>query len=272
MKLLALKSGFVALAISLACWGSRTEASTVFSEDFENPAFDGTVEVNTTNSAFDLEVSGGGSFTVVNDTVPQLHHPNPTTGNTFTGTKYLRYSDTSSVPLLRGDLSSDLNNLFTLSFDYYETTATSGTQTAVRVALGSDTLSGAVSTNRVFEIDLHTPTDANESGDGTAFVIGHTNNTPFSFDPNDLVHFDIVGDFSTHTADVYINSVFQGTGEFRDATATVATEFGLISHPSGSRVQTAFFDNITITNVPEPSTATILILAAMGTLGRVRRR
>lgn len=232
-------SFIVPAALAMLCVvTTNVQAVVVFSEDFEGVTLD--QQVDPANSAFDIAVTGGGSFTVVNDLIPVLHNSSGT--NEFTGSQYLRYSDSSGVPRLSGSLASPVTGAFTLSFDYYEPvdTTVSNTQTATRVGLSSGNIT--TTANRALEINIsadHGASTATLTAIGGAFPAT-------TIDVADLVHIDIVGSFATQTYDVLVNNILEiDDVPFRN-TLDSADEFGIFASGTSSRAQTAFIDNIVV--------------------------
>jgi hypothetical protein len=245
----------------------------VFSQDFEgSPDFDSpptALVLAGPNAGFSNSVANG-TFTVEN------------TQAGFTGTKYLKYDDGASTPLLRsGTFANPLTGDFTVSFDYYEPFSDTGAtvQTAFRMALTNGATTNGTTTNRAIEVNLAVGSAATT---GTLDTIGGVTQSA-SINADTLLHIDIIGTFGSGTSypagatylagtllattyDVYINGVLAAdNASFRSA-QTQATELAFFAtSANATRVQTALVDNIVVLNtVPEPSS---MVLGGIGVIG-----
>jgi hypothetical protein len=283
MKLVLLRQLFPCAAVligALLCIPTATvNAAVIFSEDFESITT-GT-SISTSNSIFTSAV-GGGSFLVVNDSVP----PIPAGGsNSFTGTKYLQYVDGTAASLLRAPAA--ISNMgFALSFDYYEPDRTTDTQTAVRVLLSNGETGTASSTNGVRAVEINLNVASGTAAAGTLDAVGGASPGTTAIDSNELVHIDLVGQLgpgtlnypagatyaagsaAQFTYNVYVNGVFAFNATFRNNHAQI-TEFALASISTASRLQTAYFDNIVLHSIPEPTT---IVLIGTGALALISMR
>ena len=283
--------GLLVVGLTSFCFTWNANAAIVLEEDFEGIDISGgPANLTNSNSIFTSNVSGG-TFQVINNNPPPL----PTGGtNNFTGTQYLRYVDEAASPVLRAPVA--LSGGFVLSFDYFEPNETSGTQTALRVLLSngvSGTSSGANGV-RAVELNLNV---GNSVATGTITSIGTAANStvnPFvSYNANQLVHIDVVGNLAPGVAaygggaspfpsgtvaqfqyDLYVNGVLaiEAAG-FRNPHASI-TEFALVSISTTASVQTAYIDNISIDNIlpiPEPGSFMLFCIGIAG-CGIHRRR
>jgi hypothetical protein len=258
-----------------------TQAAMVFSQDFEgSPDFDSpptTLVLAGPNAGFSNSVANG-TFTVEN------------TQAGFTGTKYLKYVDGASTPLLRsGTFANPLTGDFTVSFDYYEPFSDTGAtvQTAFRLALTNGATTNATTTNRAIEINVAVPSAATA---GTLDAISGAIQSA-AINADTLLHVDIIGTFGGATSypagatylggnlaattyDVYINgSLAIDNSAFRSV-QTQATELALFATSSNAtRVQTSLVDNIVVLNtIPEPGSMVLsgIALFCLAILG-IRR-
>jgi hypothetical protein len=257
------------------------EAAIVFSQDFEgSPDFDSPptpLVLAGPNAGFSNSVANG-TFTVEN------------TQAGFTGTKYLKYDDGASTPLLRsGTFANPLTGDFTVSFDYYEPFSNTGAtvQTAFRLALTNGATTNGTTTNRAIEVNLAVGSAATA---GTLDTIGGVFQSA-AINADTLLHIDIIGTFGAGTSypagatylagsllattyDVYINGVLAADNAAFRSAQTQATELAFFAtSANASRVQTALVDNIIVlSSVPEPSTYALGLLASLGLVAfRVRR-
>jgi hypothetical protein len=270
-------------AVVVALFGllGSAEATIVFSQDFEgSPEFDSpptTLLLAGPNAGFSNSVANG-TFTVEN------------TQAGFTGTKYLKYDDGASTPLLRsGTFANPLTGDFTVSFDYYEPFSDTGAvvQTAFRLALTNGATTNATTTNRAIEVNLAVPSAATA---GTLDTIGAVIQSA-AINSDTLLHIDIIGTFGGGTSypagatylagsllattyDVYINGVLAADNAVFRSAQTQATEFALFAtSANAARVQTSLVDNIVVLNtIPEPSSMVLAGIALVGLAFLGKRR
>ena len=287
---------FICCAAAAAMLGaSSARAAIVLSEDFEGiDVSGGPVAVTTENSVFTLGVANG-TFLARNENPPLLQGAGT---NPFTGSNYLHYGDGDQAALMRAPVA--LNGGFVLSFDYFEPNETAGTATALRVLLSNGETGTSSGANGVRAVELNLNVD-NGAATGTLHSIGTaadaTVNPFVNYNGNELIHIDVVGNLGAGTAsyggdgtgfptstvdqfryDVYVNGALaiEAAG-FRNAHSQI-TEFALASHPTGSRVQDSYIDNIVIQNalpVPEPASLSLVgvgIVVAVAARGRFGRR
>jgi hypothetical protein len=199
------------------------------------------------------------------------------------------YNDLASTPTLRAP--ANLNSTFSISFDYFEPNQTSGTQTALRLALTNGTLTpgtGGSAANRAVEINISGASVGAVDEQVFFTAIGGVNPF-FTFNPNQMMHFDIYGNFGPDTVsygtngesvaaftyDVYVNGALVPTlnnAPFRNNLAQV-TEFGFFGNTAAS-VQTAYIDNILVSDtlpVPEPGSFVLVSMAFISAICLRRR-
>jgi hypothetical protein len=262
-------------AVIVALFGllGSAEATILFSQDFEgSPDFDSpptTLLLAGPNAGFSNSVANG-TFTVEN------------TQAGFTGTKYLKYDDGASTPLLRsGTFANPLTGDFTVSFDYYEPFSDTGAvvQTAFRLALTNGVTTNATTTNRAIEVNLAVGSGATA---GTLDTIGGVTQSA-AINSDTLLHIDIIGTFGGGTSypagatylagsllattyDVYINGVLAADNAAFRSAQTQATELAFFAtSANAARVQTSLVDNIVVLNtIPEPSSMVLCGVALVG--------
>jgi hypothetical protein len=104
---------------------------------------------------------------------------------------------------------------------------------------------------------------------------GYYDTLPYSVSLGFYYSFSVVADYATDTYSMYINGSFVGSEAFVDPSATAFTDASLstqfVSFPGeiGLNSGTAYFDNYSISLVPEPA---MLSLAGLAVVGLLKRR
>lgn len=261
-------SAVVGILAALAMLVSAVLPSTaapIFSEDFQGIAV-GALTPSTAGSPFDTIVGGTNHFANVEaDAAVPPYVFGPAAGN-----QYLRFVDGGSGTPYISTPVSIVDSIFMLTFDFYEPTDSLASSTRLALSDISNSSSGG---GRILDIGFNNGALQNSSSTVATYVQGQKHSVTIVGNYTDATYDYILGgaqSVAAGTFDLFLNgSIIPATNDLAFRKAPVAlvgsTHFG-ISGASSNGTSAAYFDNISISIVPEPSA---FILASVSMFGMV---